>query len=223
MMDRPAGPDGWRDPTPPRGPANQRLFHMKVSIILGHPTPGSFNHAIAQAAAETLRSRGHDVRLHDLYAERFDPIFTSAETARDAVLPPAIARHCTELDEADGLIVIHPNYWSSPPAIVRGWVDRVLRAGRAYTFVPDGQGGATPEGLLKAAAALVFTTANTPHDVEVARFGDPLATHWLTVVFGLCGIRHTQKWDFSPVMTSTPDTRSQWLDEVRGAMMQYFP
>jgi putative NADPH-quinone reductase len=196
---------------------------MRVSIILGHPTPGSFNHAIARAAIDALQALGHDVVFHDLYAEGFDPLFTSAELARDAVLPPAIEAHCREIGDADGIIIIHPNYWSAPPAILRGWVDRVLRAGRAYNFVPDGQGGARPVGLLKAQVGLVFTTANTPHEKEVALFGDPLETHWIKVVFGLCGVGRTRKWDFSPVIVSTLAQRELWLGEVSAAMHEYFP
>ena len=196
---------------------------MKVSLILGHPAPGSFNHAICAAAIAALRTGGHECVFHDLYAERFDPVLTAAELPKDAVLPPEIERHCREIDEADGLIVVHPNYWSAPPAILRGWVDRVLRAGRAYNFVPDGQGGAAPVGLLRATAGLVFTTANTPHDKEVQSFGDPLHTHWLKVVFGLCGIARTEKWDFSPIITSTAGQRREWLREVEFAVARYFP
>ena len=50
---------------------------MKISIILAHPNPGSFNHAIANTAAETLRYNGHDAVLHDLCQEQFPPIFYS--------------------------------------------------------------------------------------------------------------------------------------------------
>ena len=196
---------------------------MKVSLILGHPAPGSFNHAICAAARASLEAAGHECRFHDLYAEKFDPVMTAAELPKDAVLPAEIERHCQEVGEADGLIIVHPNYWSAPPAILRGWVDRVLRAGRAYNFVPDGQGGARPVGLLKASTGLVFTTANTPHEKELALFGDPLETHWIKVVFGLCGVRQTRRWDFSPVIVSTPDERQGWLDEVRAAVAQYFP
>lgn len=187
---------------------------MKVSIILGHPTPGSFNHAIVVAAAETLRARGATVTIHDLYAENFDPICTSAEIARDAVLPPAIEQHCLEIGEADGIVMVHPNYWSRPPAMLCGWVDRVLRAGRAYRFVPNGKGGARPEGLLKAKIAVVFTTANTPDEVERNVYGDPLETHWCKVVFGLCGVPVVRR-SFSSVIVSKPEQRAAWLDEVR--------
>ena len=196
---------------------------MNVSLILGHPTLGSFNHAIVATAMEALRANGHHCRFHDLYREGFDPVMTSGEIPKDAPLPPAIEEHCREIDDADGIIIVHPNWWSAPPAILRGWVDRVLRAGRAYNFVPDGQGGAKPVGLLKASVGLVFTTANTPHDKELQRFGDPLQTHWIKVVFGLCGVTETERWDFSPVITSTPEQRRAWLLEVEDAVARYFP
>jgi len=196
---------------------------MRVSVILGHPTSGSFNHAIAQTVMDTLTANGHAFHYHDLYREQFDPVLPSDEIPKDAVLPPAIEAHCREIGDVDGIVIIHPNYWSAPPAILRGWVDRVLRPGRAYNFVPDGHGGAKPVGLLSARVGLVFTTANTPHETEVAAFGDPLETHWIKVVFGLCGVPDTRRWDFSPVIVSTPDERRQWLREAAEAVNRYFP
>ncbi len=196
---------------------------MRVSIILAHPAPGSVNHAIARCAADALEARGHHVDLHDLYAERFDPVLPAAELARDAVLPAEIEQHCREIDVADGIVVVHPNWWSAPPAILRGWVDRVLRAGRAYNFVPDGQGGAKPVGLLKARVAVVFNTANTPQELEEQLLGDPLQTHWLKVVFGLCGVTTVDRRNFAPVITSTPQQRQRWLDEVQRTVVEHFP
>ncbi len=196
---------------------------MKVLVILAHPAPGSFNHAIAQTAVETLRVAGHAVIFHDLQAEGFDPVYTAAELAREAALPPAVAQHMEEVCAADGLVVVHPNYWSRPPAILCGWVDRVLRPGRAYRFVPDGRGGARPEGLLRARAALVFNTANTPQEIEEAWFGDPLEVHWRKVVFGLCGVPTVSRRNFSPVITSTPEQRRAWLEEVAAAVRTHFP
>jgi len=195
---------------------------MKVSIILAHPTPGSFNHAIADIVVETLRRLGQAPTLHDLYAEEFDPVLPTPEISKDATLPPVIEQHCTELDEADGLVIIHPNYWSAPPAILRGWTDRVLRPGRAYNFVPDGQGGAKSVGLLRARVGLVLNTANTPQDKEEALFGDPLETHWLKVVFGLCGIPVKARRNFAPVVASSPDQRSSWLKDVVRLVEEHF-
>jgi len=58
---------------------------MKISIILAHPDPASLNHAIARTAKAGLRANGHDVILHDLYAERFDPILNSSEISETAL------------------------------------------------------------------------------------------------------------------------------------------
>lgn len=187
---------------------------MHFSIILCHPKPGSFNHAIAAAAAGEARARGATVRLHDLQAEGFDPVYTAAELAREPVLPEAVERHCRELEAAEAIVIVHPNYWGRPPALLCGWVDRVVRPGRAYRFVADGKGGGRPEGLLKAKAALVFTTGNTPDEVEKAVYGDPLENHWCRVVFGLCGVPAVRR-NFAPVITSTAEQREAWLKEVR--------
>lgn len=130
-------------------------------------------------------------------------------------MPDEIERHCRELEQADGMVIVHPNWWSAPPAVLRGWVDRVLRAGRAYQFVPDGQGGAKPVGLLKVRTALVLNTANTPQEKEESLYGDPLELHWVKVVFGICGVPRVVRRNFSPVITSTPAMREQWLDEAR--------
>lgn len=162
---------------------------------------------------ETLRGCGAEATLHDLYAENFDPVYSAAELARDAVLPPEIEKHCREIEQADGIVIVHPNYWSRPPAMLCGWVDRVLRPGRAYRFVPDGKGGARPQGLLKAKFAVVLTTANTPDAVDRAVYGDPLETHWCKVVFGLCGVPVVRR-SFSSVIVSSPVQRAIWLDDA---------
>lgn len=198
-------------------------FDMRVLIVLGHPNPESFNHAIAQRAQAALRASGHEVLLRDLYAENFDPVMPRSELARDAKLAPEIEACCQEVEEVDGIIIVHPNWWSAPPAIVRGWVDRALRAGRAYNFVPDGKGGAKPVGLLPARAAMVFNTANTPQDLEVSLYGDPLESLWGKVVFGLCGVPMVHRQNFSPVIVSTLEQRQQWLSEVGAAVTQHFP
>ena len=193
---------------------------MNVLIILAHPHPGSFNHAIAETAAATARRLGHEVAVRDLHAEGFDPNITAAELARDARLPEWLDRAVDEACAVDALVFVHPNYWSRPPAILCGWVDRVLRPGRAYNFVPDGQGGARPVGLLKARVGLVFNTANTPQEKEEALFGDPLEVHWRKVVFGLCGVARVHRRNFSPVIVSTPEQRAGWLAEVAAAVEQ---
>ena len=83
---------------------------MKISVILAHPHPGSFNQAIAQISVQALLQNGHQVAFHDLYLESFDPILCFEEIAKDAPLSDTIQIHCQELAKAEGMIVIHPNW-----------------------------------------------------------------------------------------------------------------
>jgi putative NADPH-quinone reductase len=196
---------------------------MNISIILAHPNPGSFNHAVAGAAADALRQNGHAVILHDLCREQFSPLLPAAELQKDAKLDPVVARHCAEIASADGIIIVHPNWWGMPPAILKGWIDRVLRMEVAYRFVANDQGEGVPVGLLKAKAAIVFNTANTPDGREKEIFGDPLETLWKKCIFDLCGVKHVHRRTFAVVVTSTPGQRADWLAEARKTVQRLFP
>ncbi len=195
---------------------------MKISIVLAHPNPGSFNHAIATTAADALRRNGHEVVFHDLCQEQFPPLLTAAELQKDARLEPVVARHCREIASAGGIIIVHPNWWGMPPAILKGWIDRVLRMDVAYRFVANDKGEGVPVGLLKAKTAIVFNTANTPEDRERTVFGDPLETLWKNCIFDLCGVKNVQRRTFSVVVTSTAEQRMQWLAEVRQIVARIF-
>ena len=196
---------------------------MKVSIILAHPQKKSFNHAIAAVACETLRKNGHKAVLHDLYKEKFSPLCTAGELRPDAKLNPVIAGHCREVAEVDGIIVVHPNWWGQPPAILKGWVDRVLRQNIAYKFGVNDKGEGVPIGLLKASAALIFNTANTPYAREVEAFGDPLENLWKKCVFEFCGVKNIHRALYTVVITSTCEQRKVWLADVGDIVDQYFP
>lgn len=196
---------------------------MRILLILAHPTPNSFNHAIAATTRQTLEKTGHQVIFHDLYAEGFDALLPVGEIARGATLPEDVARHCEETAKADGMVIVHPNWWGMPPAILTGWVDRIMRPGTAYEFVGEDGGEGVPVGLLKADKAVVFNTSNTEANREDAAFGDPLERIWKDCVFGLCGVKEVTRRMFRIVCTSTPDERREWLDEAARIVVETFP
>ncbi|WP_207262091.1 NAD(P)H-dependent oxidoreductase [Desulfovibrio sp. Huiquan2017] len=196
---------------------------MRILLILAHPDPDSFNHALAAEAKKTLEGNGHETIFHDLCAESFDPLLPAGEIPRGAVLPETLARHCEEAARADGIIVVHPNWWGMPPAVLTGWVDRVMRPGTAYEFVgEDGEEG-VPTGLLKADRAIVFNTSNTEGGREDSIFGDPLERIWKDCVFGLCGVTDVTRRVFRTICTSTLEERRGWLDEAARIVAETFP
>ena len=199
------------------------MIIMKVSIILAHPDPGSFNHAIAKKARKTLERNGHDVIFHDLYLEGFDPVLTLEEIRKSAPLCSLVQNHCEEIHNADGIIIIHPNWWGMPPAILKGWVDRVIRPGVAYEFLEGDGGEGVPCGRLLARTAIVFNTSNTDAMRERNNFGDPLQRIWEDCIFGLCGVTKFHRRTFSVIVTSDHLQRIAWLDEVGDMVDEYFP
>jgi putative NADPH-quinone reductase len=196
---------------------------MRVSVILAHPNKNSFSHAIAATAVETLNQNGHGVYSHDLYEEKFDPILPSEEIPKDTLLPREIEKHCTEISETDGIIIIHPNWWGQPPAILKGWVDRVVRQGVAYEFLKDDKGESIPNGLLKAKVAIVFNTSNTENEREKNIFGDPLESIWENCIFRLYGVNNFYRKMFNIIVVSSEEQRKEWLKEVRQKVVEYFP
>jgi NAD(P)H dehydrogenase (quinone) len=190
---------------------------MNVFVLLGHQRQGSFCHAIADAAIEELKSLGHTVVFHDLYAEKFDPILSQEEIACNSQLDPVVNRHCKEILAADGYIIVHPNWWAMPPAILKGWMDRVLRQGVTYEFTAQGV-----NGLLKGRKAVVLTTSNTPREDELRLFGDPLENLWKTCVFNFCGVQDFYRRNFESIIMSTPEQRADWLKEVRQIIRERF-
>lgn len=188
---------------------------MNISIILGHPIKDSFNHAIAKTIRDAFSGKGYRIFYHDLYAEGFDPILPGRETLKSGTLSSDIQHYCNEIAVSDVIIVVHPNWWGQPPAILKGWVDRVLRPGVAYKFQESDSGKGVPIGLLKAETAIVFNTSNTPLERERNVFGDPLEQLWKNCIFDLCGVKKFHRKMFGVICTSTPEQRKAWLIDVR--------
>lgn len=187
---------------------------MKALVVLGHPAPGSFNHALADTVRSTWQSAGCDVRFHDLVEEKFHPCLSAAEARGQASTDPLVRTHIAELWASDLLAVIHPNCWGAPPAIMKGWIDRVFAPDAAYGFEKGVDQGDTPIGLLTTKAALVLNTGNTPIERERAVFGDPLETMWRDGILLYCGVRHVERRLFGVVATSSVDERRGWLVEA---------
>jgi len=189
---------------------------VRAGVYLAHPQPGSFNHAVFDAVVRELRDRGCQVLAHDLCAEGFDPVLRAGETetVRAAAGTPdaQLAAHRAEVATLDAMVFIHPNWWGMPPAVLTGWVQRVLVPGVAYKLgTSDGE----PEGLLKAGRALVLNTSDTPADREESEFGDPLDRIWSACVLPYVGVTDVRRAVFRTVTGSSAEARESWLREAR--------
>lgn len=194
---------------------------MKILIVICHPNPESFSHAIADTVTSKLRSNNHTIISRDLYKEAFDPVLPYSEIIGES-LDPVVIGHISDLQQAEGLVIIHPNWWGKPPAMLAGWIDRVFRMNAAYTFPKGGEGGA-PTGLLKLANVMILNTANTTPEREENVFGDPLELIWRNCVFDFCGVRNITRKTFSVIVDSSSETRKDWLNKVEEMTDNMFP
>lgn len=130
--------------------------------ILAHPDPGSFNAAIARTYIETVQACGQAVVLRDLYGLGFDPVLKNCERPdrRDFSVSADVREELAIIDGADMYTVIHPIWFAMPPAMLVGYVDRVLGSGVTAAQVQAGEA----QGVLRAKHLLVVTTSGASQE-----------------------------------------------------------
>ena len=136
---------------------------MQVVVVLAHPNVDSFCHALAQRAVAGLTAGGHQSELIDLYALGVSAAMSPAEHAayhgETPILDPLIQSHADLVRAADALVFVYPTWWSSTPAILKGWLERVMVPGVAFVFNKDGK---VRPGL-----------TNVRHVVGISTYGSP--------------------------------------------------
>lgn len=117
---------------------------MKILVISAHPSNESFVASLRTAVLEELTEMNHEIRHHDLYAEEFNPVFSAYERLNhvgniELKLQnlPDLRIHVEDIQWAEALVLVYPTWWSGQPAILKGWIDRVLMNEVAWVL-PDG-------------------------------------------------------------------------------------
>ncbi|MFN2310811.1 MAG: NAD(P)H-dependent oxidoreductase [Spirochaetia bacterium] len=179
-------------------------------LVLAHPEPRSFCSAVADRAAQAAVSSGYELRRQDLYRDGFDPVLSVEEYRRGFSLDATVQAAVKDLQDADQLIIVHPDWWGGPPAVLKGWVERAFRAGIAYDYRGPEMGAKSRVGLLDNKQVLVIVTTDSDADED----HQSLRRYWNRNVFGFCGIHYSDVRVFGPVHGSRPGTRKLWLREV---------
>ena len=192
---------------------------MNVLVVLAHPNADSFNHAIAERAVATLRSAGREVQLLDLYALGFKAAMSTDERAAyhgdQPVLDPLVAEHVELLRRADTLVFVYPTWWSSLPAILKGWLERVMVPGVAFVFDDAGK----VKSALTHVRRIVGISTYGSSRLYVRAINDN-GRRTLTRNLRLtCGLRTRCRWlGLYAIDTSTTDERTAFLQRVERRM-----
>ncbi len=150
---------------------------MRALVVYCHPRSDSFTAAVRDRVLEGLSQAGAEVRVQDLYAMGFDPVMGGQEHAEyedEAINQHPVAREIVDLDWCDTLIFVYPTWWYGLPAMLKGWLDRVLVPGVAF-LMPDATSANIRPGLTHITRLAVFTTCG--------------ASWWLTRMIGAPGRR----------------------------------
>ena len=186
---------------------------MNVLIIFAHPNPHSFNQAILEVVDATLREHGHATRIHDLYRMQFRAVLDSEDLAHNwrGDLPEETLREHEAVRWAQGLIFIYPIWWFGPPAILKGWIDRVFTRKFAFDFGPSGM-----KGLLTHERALILNTLGGDEATyQQERWHELLARPMVEGVLGACGVDNVVYRAFYQVPSVSHAERQAMLEEVR--------
>ncbi|MGZ7116668.1 MAG: NAD(P)H-dependent oxidoreductase [Methanobacterium sp.] len=153
---------------------------MKVLIVFAHPEPNSLNGFMKDLAARILRENGHEVKISDLYGmnfkatldqddftqrqdnEVFNPIMEQINAMGTGSIAQDIKDEVEKVKWADMFIFQFPIWWSSFPAILKGWIDRVFLPGVVHNIA---QGKMYNTGLLKGKKAMLSFTTGATRDV----------------------------------------------------------
>ncbi|MFO1166356.1 MAG: NAD(P)H-dependent oxidoreductase [Paracoccus sp. (in: a-proteobacteria)] len=193
---------------------------MRALVIYCHPSPGSFNSAVRDVVCAKLREAGSEVRLRDLYAEGFQPILTQQEL--ENYLDPEhnakpVAWDAEALRWCDTLIFVYPTWWYGPPAMLKGWLDRVMLPDVAF-LMPDPENVTIRPALQQITRLGVFTTCGASYWLT-SLIGAPGKRTLLRGVGYLCAPNRRSVFAAHYLMdSSTPETRDRHLDHVERKM-----
>ena len=149
---------------------------MKLLIIHAHENPDSFCSSLCQQTKNRFESKGHEVKISDLYAQGFNPVagkhdfkhdtdegyykyaFQQLHAVNENTFADDLKFEMDKLLEADILNFNYPLWWFGVPAILKGWIDRVL----AYGFAYGGAYGMGKDGRFKGKKAFITITTGSP-------------------------------------------------------------
>ena len=197
---------------------------MKHLVVVAHPRPESFNMQLKDLYVSCLEKSGHDVRIRDLYAMGFNPVATPRDLA---------AGHTGEYEEdvrieqdhfiwSDVITFISPVWWMAFPAILKGYIERILVEGFAYAH---GVGKQHTAGLVEGKRCMIISTSgSTLENFEESGKMSALAVTQDQFTLEFCNIEVIERLHFGPVGSRlTDELAKNFFNAVEAAVERHFP
>ena len=194
---------------------------MQHLLVIAHPRTVSFTQSVALAYADALRALGHEFVVRDLYRLGFDPALGEGELLgpEPAVLPPAVCQEQEHLAAADAIAFFHPIWWAFMPAMMKGYIDRVLSFSFAYEIK-----GYEMIPRLSGKRALIFTSSGADMDyLESSGQWQAMQRLEKDHILALCGIELLEHVHFPAIAPGLPkEIIDQHLARVRATAERHW-
>ncbi len=154
-------------------PPPAKLRHV---VVLAHPNPKSFNASVAETYRRAVEERGQEVIVRDLYALGFDPVLKEVERPGPDLMEssPDVREELDIVAGTDVLVLVYPIWFGMPPAMMKGYIDRVL----GYAVTPRSVQGRHGNGLLTDSRLLSITSSGA-RQAWLAEQGQEMSLHTL--------------------------------------------
>lgn len=194
---------------------------MKHALIIAHPAAKSFTATMAKAYAETLTRQGHVAIERDLYRMAFDPCLHAGEVPGPQGFEPASDVKCERalLEDVGAFAFFYPVWFNSPPAMLKGYVERVFGMGFGYGMVRGGNGP-----LLAGRSMISFSSSGAPkHWMMQTGCWDAMRKLFDEHFSSVCGLRVLDHLHFGGIVPNITDEAVEGCAaEVRAAAAKHF-
>lgn len=184
-------------------------------IVYSHPYDKSFNHAVLEQVQNNLQKRNVSYEVLDLYQIRFDPTYSKQELAlfhQGKTNDPFVMPYLNKIKEADSIIFITPIWWNDLPAMMKGFIDKVMKEGPGLSHTVTKTG---VKGLLtNIQHAYVLTTSTSPTIYFKLFCGNGIQRIFLNQTLKQLGIRHRQWLNFGSISNSSQRRRQTYLQKI---------
>ena len=181
----------------------------KIFLVYGHYNDSSFNAAIRDEFVKQSKAKGNQVDVVDLYKENFNPVFAGEEPDQE------VLDHRKRIEESDTIVLIAPIWNFRMPAIVEGWIDKVLAPPWAFRFKQLVGNYGYPIGNLRDKKAIIFCTYGSPRLAITTFFLNLPIRRLKRGVFHMCGIYDITYRRYFAVPFVTDEKRKKFLEDVK--------
>ncbi|AKF10994.1 NAD(P)H dehydrogenase, quinone family [Sandaracinus amylolyticus] len=180
-----------------------------VLVLLGHAEPNSFNGALADAYLRGAERAGARTERIDLASLELDLVLRAGHR-EEQPLEPDLVRLQRAIERARHVVWVFPTYWASPPAVVRGVIDRLFLPGWAFRY----EGSALPKGLLAGRSSRVITTMDSPSWWYALAHHRALHATMGTATLTFCGFAPVRFTTLYAVREMDAARRAAWIARV---------